>query len=398
MKPLKPGVEVRTNSIRIYFQFQGKRHRERLSVDGQALPPTPANVKYARRIAAEIGDKIRHGTFTYAEYFPNSPHAAAEAEPPVVPLLFEVMDRWLRVHELKSSTRRLYTTRINSFWKVQLKNVPVDQVRYSDILEALANGTWKSAKSRNNELFMIRGLFDLAKRDQLITDNPCDAIRPKAVQKRKPDPFSLDEARLILAHLQQHRPEAIYNFVQLMFFTGLRTSEGLALRWQNVDFRAKEMLILGGNVYDEETDTTKTSQARTVLLSAPAMEALARQKAHTFLKGEHVFHDPKTGEPWKYRTITDVRSFWKITLKQLGIRYRRPYNMRHTYATLGLMSGAQPGFLAKQLGHSLRVFFDVYAKWISSSNDQMEVAKLDAAVRQLSHDCPKDIVRDKSDI
>jgi integrase len=49
-------------------------------------------------------------------------------------------------------------------------------------------------------------------------------------------------------------------------------------------------------------------------------------------------------------------------LKQLRIRYRRPYNMRHTYATIGLMSGARPAFLAGQLGHSLRVFFDVYAK------------------------------------
>ncbi|SNS59923.1 hypothetical protein SAMN06265795_10481 [Noviherbaspirillum humi] len=27
---------------------------------------------------------------------------------------------------------------------------------------------------------------------------------------------------------------------------------------------------------------------------------------------------------------------------RLGIRYRRPYNTRHTYATVGLMSGANP--------------------------------------------------------
>jgi integrase len=58
----------------------------------------------------------------------------------------------VRVHELKASTRSQYRTRIDSFWKSQLKNVPVDQVRHSDILEALAAGTWKSAKSRNNEL------------------------------------------------------------------------------------------------------------------------------------------------------------------------------------------------------------------------------------------------------
>jgi integrase len=62
--------------------------------------------------------------------------------------------------------------------------------------------------------------------------------------------------------------------------------------------------------------------------------------------------------------------------------------MRHTYATLGIMSGARPAFLSTQLGHSLRVFFDVYAKWINSKNDREEIAKVDQAI-QLSPNCPQ---------
>ncbi|HEV7816179.1 MAG TPA: hypothetical protein VGP06_13900, partial [Janthinobacterium sp.] len=45
-----------------------------------------------------------------------------------------------------------------------------------------------------------------------------------------------------------------------------------------------------------------------------------------------------------------------------------------------LMSGAKPGFLAKQLGHGLRMFFTVYAKWISSSDDDLEMEKLDGMI------------------
>jgi integrase len=63
--------------------------------------------------------------------------------------------------------------------------------------------------------------------------------------------------------------------------------------------------------------------------------------------------------------------------------------MRHTYVTLGLMSAVKPAFLADQLGNSLPVFFRDYARWISSRDDQAEMAKLNAAVLQLSHDCPK---------
>ncbi|MBZ2206540.1 site-specific integrase [Massilia soli] len=377
-----PGVEIRAGCIRIVFRYQGKQRHERLCLDNEGLAPTPANIKYATRLAAEIKDKIRLGTFKYVDYFPGSSQAKIEATPASVPWLYDVMDHWLRVCDLKASTREQYTTRMNSFWKSHLRNVPIDQVRYSDIMGALAAGSWKSAKSRNNELSMIRGPFELAIRDKHLTVNPCDEIKPKKVQRKSPDPFTLDEANLILALLKTHRPEPIYNFVQFMFFTGLRTAEGIALQWKNVDLRRNEILIEAGMTSDGEEDTTKTAQARTVILSARAHEALLRQKFHTYLQGEYVFHDPKTGNPWSYQTITDARSFWAITLKSLGIRYRRPYNMRHTYATIGLMSGAKPAFLAKQLGHSLRMFFDVYAKWISSVDDQLEMAKVNAAIKR----------------
>lgn len=164
---------------------------------------------------------------------------------------------------------------------------------------------------------MIRGPFELAKRDKNIVENPCDRIEPKDVQKRPPDPFSQDEVREILVHLTKHRPAQIHNFVQLMFYNGLRTSEGIGLRWENVDFRAKEMLIEGGNVYDEEIDTTKTSKARTVPLSAPAYEALQRQKVHTFLQGStsstirrrarlgNTKAEPENKKPLKFKGLCD---------------------------------------------------------------------------------------------
>lgn len=51
-------------------------------------------------------------------------------------------------------------------------------------------------------------------------------------------------------------------------------------------------------------------------------------------------------------------------LGRLGIRYRRPYTMRHTYATRMLMEGVKPAFCARQLGHSIEVFLRNYATWM----------------------------------
>lgn len=373
------GVELRENSIRIYFWMNGKQCKETLYLDNAPLAPTPANAKYARRVADDVRKRVEAGTFSYAEFFPHSPRAVA-ALAGEVPLVFDVADQFIRLHNVKDSTKRQYRIRLENFWKKHIKNVPIDQVRYSDILAALNAGTWKSGKSRNNELSLIKGIFDFAKRDKIIATNPCEEVARAPYQKPPPDPFDLGEVDVILSHLRAHRPEQVLNFVQVMFFTGLRTSEGIALKWANIDFRKKEMLIEGANVYDEETDTTKTFEARVVKLTGKAAEALERQKAHTLLERSHVFHDPKTGKPWAYAKITDVRSFWDATLTKTGIRYRRPYNMRHTYATIGLMSGAKPGFLAKQLGHSLRMFFTVYAKWISSSDDDLEMEKMDGMI------------------
>ncbi|MDB5774030.1 MAG: hypothetical protein JWP38_163 [Herbaspirillum sp.] len=58
-------------------------------------------------------------------------------------------------------------------------------------------------------------------------------------------------------------------------------------------------------------------------------------------------------------------------------------NKRHTYATIGLMSGVNPAFLAKQLCHSLEVFFKVYAKWINGEDDAREMLKIEASISKI---------------
>lgn len=52
-------------------------------------------------------------------------------------------------------------------------------------------------------------------------------------------------------------------------------------------------------------------------------------------------------------------------------RSKQPnYPWRHTYASIGVSEGAKPAFLAKQLGHTLAVFYSTYAAWIDSDADR----------------------------
>lgn len=56
-------------------------------------------------------------------------------------------------------------------------------------------------------------------------------------------------------------------------------------------------------------------------------------------------------------------------VKKLGIRYRSPYNVRHTTASMMLSAGMKPGYCARILGHRTQMFFSTYARWIDNDEN-----------------------------
>lgn len=72
------------------------------------------------------------------------------------------------------------------------------------------------------------------------------------------------------------------------------------------------------------------------------------------------------------------KEYFLPALKAIGIRRRRQYDCRHTYATMCIMSGMNVAFIANQLGHSVQMLLTTYAKWINSSMDVAELKKLNA--------------------
>lgn len=376
------GVEARANSIRVSFWHQNRRCRETLLVDGAPMMPTPGNVRYAARLVIDIEKQVRNGVFDYRATFPESKKNSHPSDRrDGNELFYDLIDRWFSLLELKPSTRRQYRRHKELFWKVHLPNKPIRHFVHSDIKQALQKGTWSSNKSRNNQLSIIRSVFNLALLDRQIQQNPCEGLSYASVQTKAPDPFSQTEVQMILAELRAKFEEPIVNFVQFQFYSGLRTSEAIALDWSRVDLHRKEIMVDSVNVYGEEQDSTKTMSARKVRLNSEASAAIERQKPYTFESASKVFNDPHYNAPWRYQRITDS-TFWTVTLKRLGLRHRRPYNMRHTYATLALMAGVNPAYMARQMGHSLEVFFKVYADWIDGEGDDREIAKLERAIMQ----------------
>ena len=65
------------------------------------------------------------------------------------------------------------------------------------------------------------------------------------------------------------------------------------------------------------------------------------------------------------------------TIKRLGIRYRKPYQCRHTNATMRLMAGQRLGYAAQQMGHTVDMFVHTYTRWINDGHSSLEDQKLE---------------------
>lgn len=365
------GVDVRETSIRITFTLDGKQRRETLMLNGEPMAPTSANLKYAARLAAEIRDRIRHETFSMAEYFPASGAGAAQAT------VSTQIDTWLAGQRIAASTRKAYESAA-TFWKKTIGLKTLRGLKTSDALTALATRPKLAGKTVNNYVSVLREAIDLAVLDKLVPDNVVHHV-PRAKHQKPPvEPFTRDEAEAIIADMVAHYPAQVANFVRFKFFSGVRTGEAFGLKWASVDLGAGHVVIQEGVVQGEEVDRTKTSRVRNVQLNSVARAALVAQRSETAMGKGHTFHDPRYGARWAGERAFG-RSYWAPTLLRLKMAYRPPYNTRHTYATMMLMAGMTPAFCAGQMGHSVEIFLTTYAKWIPGAGDKAEMAKLEQA-------------------
>ncbi len=381
MKAAPKGVQPRDTSIRIWFMWKGKRQWETLKMN-----PTASNIKHAARMREEVCTKIALGIFDYLEYFPDSKNAQEFKAQNAKPTFSEIADKWLAtINHLAPSTLAGYRKMLKNYPVPIFGHTPIDQIKYSDIAELLGSVEWSSMKTRNNVATVIRQPFELAFIDGLIDINPAARIKNMQVQKEAPDPFTLAEANQIIQQLHDNDEPVFANYFEFAFFTGLRTSELFALTWQDIDFKSG-LCRVSKAVVSGITKSTKNYTVRDIELNSRALAALERQKQHSLLNNKHIFLDPRTKQPM----LNDKVPFrpWQLAVRLTGIRYRKPYNTRHTFATLNLMAGALPMWVSRQMGHkNMKMLLENYSRWIDQADKQKEKNKLDAIL--LGQECAK---------
>ena len=367
------------------FRYQDVRCREQT-----ALTDTAPNRKRLQKVLDRIEADIAGGTFDYRRFFPGSKNAAkfdpvpAGAVPPApaagaavspsapsvpsTPLFKDFAETWYAEKEVE--WRRSYRTTIRR--ELDCALIPkfgekeVGQISKADVLayraelgKATAKGkqTKLSAARINKMLNPLRQILNEAA-DRFDFRTPFDSVKQLKTKRTEVDPFTLAEVKLILDTV---RPDFRHYFT-VRFFTGMRTGEVDGLQWKYVDFDNRLILVRETVVGGAEEYTKTDGSQRDIQMSQLVFDALKAQLEATGTLSKFVFCN-RLGTPLDHKNVTN--RVWYPLLRHLNLKKRRPYQCRHTAATLWLASGEAPEWIARQLGHTTtEMLFRVYSRYV----------------------------------
>lgn len=355
------GITLRGNSAQIAFTYQGVRCRETIPI-----PPTKAAQKQLILKRQTILFEISMGIFDYGEHFPDSKRAREfRRTRPDLYTIKEALKNWLQRNQAKfqSSTLQDYNSAIYHHLIPAFGDLPIAELTVSKVKEWVSDLPC-SNKRKGNILTPLRQTFEELYHDEIIDKNPLTRIKNLPSKTREPEPFTHEEVAKILNELTGQAK----NLIQFSFWSGLRTSELIALGWKDVDFENNRVFVRSAFVRGQLKQTKTKSGKREVMLQPQAREALLNQQIFTKQQNDIVFLDPYTNQSWT-NDQPIRKKIWTPALKKAKIKYRNPYQTRHTFASMMLSKGEHYMWVAQQMGHKdWGMIIKVYGRWIASTN------------------------------
>lgn len=384
------GIRPAGNSIKISFYYRGRRLFVTWPFQPTAANLAAANVKRKAALNDINLERLGLARFDIAAHFK---HYRARTGPDAAERTHTVetvlRDWWAGAHKkLAASTAPKFRGYVNEFivfFGAGTAIADVDAAR----IDAWVSGQQQrvlSMKTIDNKLIVLRGALEFAKRDlHAIEVNPLvdvGRIKPTEEQRiqkkltaKKVDPFDVDEIQKVL------RVESgwLGNFFQFAIWTGLRLGELFALTWEDFDFVHNTVHVSWSYTEHKLTPQKTDGSDRIIELNdlPGAAEAMRRQKALTFMLparatkiGERrfMFMNPATCGPFTHAEQLRITR-WPNMLRRAGVRYRYPYQCRHTFASLMLVSGKTPEWVANNLGHrDVEMVYKHYSKFLKQAS------------------------------
>jgi integrase len=341
-------IFIQNNRIYISIQVDGKQIKKSTKLNN-----TRANMKYVQQKLI--------------------PKFIQESETSLYKMtISNYIDKFLKEkkHILKQRTYERYSQMIEKWIRPKYGEIKLSELKTSMLKEFINEqfDLGKSAKTVELYRTIFSGILQEAVYDDVLSVNLFKNIKRKKKNKPIITPFSQEEVRQLLDATEGW----FHNYIGLATHFGLRSGELLALKW--IDITEDHIKIRRTRDLNRDTEPKTASSIRDLPLFESVKPFIEDQRLITGCL-EYVF--VKRGQvPWS-DTQWISQLHWYPLLKKLGLKKRRMYEMRHTFATNMLNSGFfKVTDIAKMMGHSTTEYlFNVYSRYIESEQDKIPLDK-----------------------
>jgi integrase len=289
---------------------------------------------------------------------------------------------------LKPATVEKYREVLRKRWLPELGKLPLSDITRDQVKTILQGKLMEGMKPNMARIMptVLRACLYAAVEEGRLTGNPAARIGKFIGRARvEVDIFTREELRRLLVTAAQEMPKA-YPLVLTLARTGLRIGEALTLQPHDLDFERRELWVrrtwgsrlkaLGA----QRINPPKSGRVRRVDMSQQLCEGL---QAYVGTLGDDPFAWLFPGRegypmlPEHFRCL-----IWIPLLKRVGLRYRKPHTLRHTFASMLIQAGESLAYVKEQLGHSsITITVDTYGHLIPGTN-KAAVDRLDDATRR----------------
>lgn len=221
-----------------------------------------------------------------------------------------------------------------------------------------------SAASINKIMCILRQVLNEAA-DRFALVDTFKSI--KRLKSRKPDarPFSFEQVEKICSTIRAD----FKNYATTRFYTGMRSGEINGLKWKYVDFERELILVREVFSAGEAEEDAKTETSLRDIPMLPVVRLALEDQLRARVPGNDYVFTSKQGHPIDAHNFAN--RIWYPLLRKLEIEKRRPYETRHTTATLMLAAGESPEWIAKLMGHAnTQMLFTVYSRFVPNLTRQ----------------------------
>jgi integrase len=269
------------------------------------------------------------------------------------------------------TTRAVYGSYIRTWvvphWGVRSVS-DVKTVAVEEWLKGLPLANGSKAKVRN----VMHALFNHAMRHEWAEKNPITLVRQSAKRLRTPDVLDVDEIKALLSELEN----PFWTMVFLAATTGLRVSELLGLKWQDISFDTLEIhlsrAIVDGVVGDMKTEASRKPLA----LDSALAEVLVDWRGRTPYNRDEdwVFASPEKLGQQPYWPDSALRKAVRPAAVRAGIvKHIGWHTFRHSFATLLKANGEDVKVVQESLRHAnSRITLDVYTQGLMPTKRQAQ--------------------------